>query len=191
MHTPLTSRPRRPIRVLAAMALTALTATGFGIATISGSAGAAPPTGDHSEPVWINGHVRAVNLLFTDDARATRRQPGFLVGPQDPDHPQAPAVQDDLTTPDLDETEPPHDHVLRPIAYGQRATCRPFAVLAVPDSDLTDRVHTRDTGLAYEINLGEGWTPLITADAVEAGLANGLLVLQDVGFGDITCWTSP
>src|SRR5215211_3694779 len=155
---------RRLLRASVGALAAATLAAAVGIIGTSGSAGADPPAGDHSEPTWVNGQVRTVNLLFADESRAEQRQPGFVVGPPRPRPSSGPRRRRRLH-PGCRRGRAADDHVLRPIPYGQREICRPFAVLAVQSSDLSERVHVRDTGLAYEINLGDGWTPLVTADA--------------------------
>jgi len=156
-----------------------LTLTAAALVATAGTAGAAPPAGDAEEPTWIDGRVATLVIDF-DASRATDRYvSGFIVGPQDERNPQEPAHNG----------EPAHDHVLPNVPYGNRAICHPW--LVVPGETATAQtVHVRDSGLAYQIDLGDGFIPLTSTDAVTNGLGHGLIALADTGFPPITCWTT-
>ena len=101
----------------------------------------------------------------------------FVVGPQDPEHPQ-------------ESGDTPHDHVMNFIPYGQRATCHAWKVVA-NDGPFTGRVHVRLSGLAYEVELGEGIVPLVSRQVVTDALVQGLAASRSRPSGSRTSSAGP
>lgn len=156
-------------------------ALGLGVITPASIAGAAPPPSDDvfSEPTWVNGKVARFELTFAGEAASDARETMFVVGPQDEANPQEhPHGQ-----------SPAHDHVMNHIPYGQRPTCHVWSVMA-NDGPFTERVRTRDSGLVYEVDLGQGFVALVSTDVVTEALVQGLVRLEDEGFPDFVCWTT-
>lgn len=144
------------------------------------SAGAAPPRPDDiiTEPTWINGKIGKFEARFPADPAFPSRETMFVVGPQDLQQPQ-------------ESGDTPHDHVMNLIPYGQRATCHVWKVVA-NDGPFTSRVHARPSGLAYEVDLGEGFVPLVSTQVVTDALVQGLVRLEEPPeqFPDFECWTT-
>lgn len=170
---------RSKARVAALLAAAAMVPGALLAATASG----APPEGDVTEPTWVRDRVATFWADWEAPPASDARYSMFVVGPQDPAHPQEPEHQEADGS-----TGPAHDHVLPNIPYGRRATCHVWAVFA-SETAPPGSVLVRDSGLAYAVDLGDGLRPLTAYSTVTSGLAAGLLTLADPGFPDFTCWT--
>ena len=175
MHRRLHRRLIGPVAIVLAL--------GAPVLAGASGAGAAPPPGPDiiSEPVWINGKVASFEATFTGQPTSRARETMFVVGPQDLDHLQEAAH----------DGGPAHDHVMNHIPYGQRPTCHVWKVVA-NDGPFTAKVHVRPGGLAHEVDLGEGFVPLVSTDVVVEALVQGLVRLQEPPeqFPDFACWTT-
>lgn len=161
------------------LAATALAAIGMPtLAYAPAEAAPPPPAGIISEPVWINGKVGKFDAPYPTNSGYPRRETMFVVGPQDEQHPQ-------------EAGDTPHDHVMNLIPYGSPATCHVWKVVA-NDGPFADRVHVRDSGLAYEVDLGDGFERLVSTRVITEALAQGIVGLEEPpeGFGDFDCWTT-
>jgi hypothetical protein len=163
--------PRRPLLVV-----TAVLAMAWGTTLPA----VAVPEYDLNEEAWIDGRV--VETYYNDFETPPR--PGSLlirlVAPQDPDEPQ----ELGFTIGPL--TIPSHDHVLaHRQGYGARTDCRAVMVIAGPNAVLgVNVIKDTESELIRAVSL----------DAVEAGVAHGLLSERYIPFEEaagytFTCWT--
>jgi len=154
----------------------------------------AAPHNDFEDVSWIDGEQRLIyGTVFTEPARPDGVDV-YVIGPVNADAPL-----DDLT---LDPHYPYiHDHVTSKTPFGQRTQAH-FLVVQVGPNGNSGNVHTRtvvqnpDAGVIepddgsfhitptreapYEINLGQGFVPLVSVDVVKAGIAAGLLQVVEI-----------
>jgi hypothetical protein len=173
--------PRRPLLVV-----TAVLAMAWGTTLPA----VAVPEYDLNEEAWIDGRV--VETYYNDFETPPR--PGSLlirmVAPQDPDEPQ----ELGFTIGPL--TIPSHDHVLaHRQGYGARTDCRAVMVIAGPNAVLgVNVIKDTESELIRAVFVDGQWLPLTSLDAVEAGVAHGLLSERYIPFEEaagytFTCWT--
>jgi hypothetical protein len=181
------ARPRWKLHLVAAIAAVSSLAT-------PGTAPASNGVSNHTlfEKVWVDGVTHKGYVRYFGGAPQGPDVDVYLVGNIDLDHPQdnelepgAPAI---------------HDHVVSKTPYGHRGRCRVYVVFPGPNA-ADDTVHGRITETwpgyewyhpPYEIDLGDGFVPLVSNEIVLAGVAAGLLELSpDLAEGaDALCWTS-
>jgi hypothetical protein len=151
---------------------------------------AAVPEYDLKEGAWVDGRF----VWMYQNEFGTPRRPGSflirLVAPQDPDNPQ----ELGFTLGPL--TVPSHDHVLpHRQGYGNRTDCRVVMVvagpLAVPGVNV---IQDTESELIRTVLVDGRWLPLTSLDAIEAGVARGLLSERYIPFEEaagytFTCWT--
>ena len=162
--------------------------------TVSGTAPASDGGASNyniTEKVWIDGVTRDGYVRLFDDHPKGPDVDVYLVGTIDLEHPQET---------ELEPTEPTiHDLVSSKTPYGRRGRCHSYQVLPGPNAT-EDTVHVRvpeaNPGFEwvrppYEIDLGEGFVPLVNTDVIEAGLDAGLLAITaDLAAGlNPVCWT--
>jgi hypothetical protein len=173
--------PRRALLVV-----TAVLAMAWGTALPA----VAVPQYDLNEESWIDGRV--VETYYRDFETPPR--PGSflirLVAPQDPDEPQ----ELGFTIGPL--TIPSHDHVLaHRQGYGARTDCRAVMVIAGPNAVVgVNVIKDTESELIRAVFVDGQWLPLTSLDAVEAGIAHGLLSERYIPFEEaagytFTCWT--
>jgi hypothetical protein len=171
----------------------------FGASTVQ-----AAPRNDFDDLSWIAGVQRHIyGTVFTEPA-APGNVEVFVIGPVNAADPL-----DDIT---LDPHYPyVHDHVTSKVPFGQRKIAR-FMVVEVGPNGTSSNVHTRTVQAnpdipwieppdgsfhitptreaPYEIDLGQGFVPLISVETVQAGIAAGLIrtveVAQDLS---VTGWS--
>ena len=161
-------------------------------------AGAAPPHGlqaDETQPGWFAGRLVTYSVDLPSgpgDGPSPQRHDVtiYLVGWQPGTQPQ----DTGFVAPFLPLPVPQHDTVFEHfVSASAPADC--FGVTVVPGAAASpDTVQTvtdpnaYPRPLAYAIRLGRHWTPLTRAGAIRAGVAQGLLALDDwPGFGG-ACW---
>jgi len=178
---------------------------GLALAAILGTPTAqGAPRNDFDDVSWIDSVQRHIyGTVFTEPA-----SPGnvdvFVIGPVNAADPL-----DDVT---LDPHYPyVHDHVTSKVPFGQRKIARFLVVETGPNAN-SSNVHTRTVvanpdfppieppdgsfhvtptrEAPYEINLGQGFVPLVSVEVVQAGISAGLLrtveIAQDIS---VTGWS--
>lgn len=152
---------------------------------------AAGPPYDDTEPAWINGVVRHGYIRLGELEARGPDVNIYLVGTIDLEHPMEVALRPGSPT--------VHDHVSTLTPYGRRGRCHVYMLLPGPNAT-EDTVRVRYPVTApgfewvihpYEIDLGDGFVPLVSAGRIEEGLAAGLLALSfDLAEGlNATCWS--
>lgn len=168
----------------------AVVTAALAMAWVTALPAAAVPKYDLNEGAWIDD--RFVEM-YQNEFETPRRAGSFLirlVAPQDPDTPQ----ELGFTLGPL--TVPSHDHVLpHRQGYGARTDCRVVMVVAGPLAVLgVNVIKDAQSDLIRAVFVDGQWRPLTSLDAIEAGVAHGLLSERYIPFEEaagytFTCWT--
>ncbi|HSN96987.1 MAG TPA: hypothetical protein VLS89_01775 [Candidatus Nanopelagicales bacterium] len=188
----------RPYIIALITVLLALGVGGASSAVMAGGAARPPltppaqgPSYDDSEPFWVDGEVRHGYVRLFEHEVQGPDVDVFLVGTVNDDYPMETALRPGSPT--------THDHVATHTPYGDRGRCHIYMVLPGPyATPETVRVRYPITAPGfewvihpYEIDLGDGFVPLVSLDVIEEGFAEGLLALSfDLAEGlSASCWS--